>query len=61
MCSVFDKLDLFKYYFNYLNVYSVLWSCWYFKYYFKNNYFNMCSVFENKVYLKYIYIILMII
>ncbi len=24
ICSVFDKLDLFKYYFNYLNVYSVL-------------------------------------
>ncbi len=32
-----------------------------FKYYFKNNYFNICSVFDNKVYLKYIYIILMII
>ncbi len=52
MCSIFDKLDLFKYYIKYY---------WYFKYYFKNNYFNICSVFENKVYLKYIYIILMII
>ncbi len=55
ICSVFDKLDLFKYYFNYLNVILYNDQVDILNIILRITILNICSVFD-KVYLKYIYI-----